>query len=210
MQRGGIMVKRALSALVLFLVGAQLASGANDAAPSGSTLHCRLSQTLNTKLNFRGDTFTATVTEPLMVNGQAVIPYGSTLEGQLADVQRPGRVKGVGWMRLTVAQVKLPDGRSFPVNAVLMNAYGPKNVEVKGDEGRVDGPSAKAKTALVIGGLAGGGAVVGLMFGQPLVGMAVGGTVGLVDRMMKRGPDLTLPAGTLLDYQLTRELVISR
>jgi hypothetical protein len=40
--------------------------------------------------------------------------------------------------------------------------------------------------------------------------MAVGGTVGLVDRMVKRGPDLTLPAGTLLDYQLTRDLVIPR
>jgi len=204
------MVKRALFAVLLFSLRAPFAAGATEAVPSGSTIHCRLSQTLNTKLNFRGDAFTATVTEPFMVSGQAVIPYGSTLEGRVADMQRPGRVKGVGWMRLTVAQMKLPDGRSFPLNAVLVNAYGPKDVEVKGNEDRVDGPSAKKKTALVIGGLAGGGALVGLIFGQPLVGMAVGGTVGLVDRMAKRGPDLTLPAGTLLDYQLTRELVIAR
>ena len=204
------MVKRALLAVLIFSFGVPLAGGTTQAVPSGSTIHCRLSQTLNTKLNFRGDAFTATVTEPFVVNGQEVIPYGSTLEGRLADVQRPGRVKGVGWMRLTVAQVKLPDGRSFPLNAVLMNAYGPKNVEVKGNEGRVDGPSAKRKTALVVGGLAGGGSLVGLIFGHPFVGMAVGGTVGLVDRMVKRGPDLTLPSGTLLDYQLTRELVIPR
>jgi hypothetical protein len=46
-----------------------LASGAAEAVPSGSTIHCRLSQTLNTKLNFRGDPFTATVTEPFMVKG---------------------------------------------------------------------------------------------------------------------------------------------
>ena len=204
------MVKRALFAVLFLSFGVQLAAGATPAVPSGSTIHCRLSQTLNTKLNFRGDPFTATVTEPFMVNDQAVIPYGSTLEGRLADVQRPGRVKGVGWMRLTVAQVKLPDGRSFPLNAVLVNAYGPKNVEVRGNEDRVDGPSAKKKTALVVGGLAGGGSLVGLIFGHPFVGMAVGGTAGVVDRMVTRGPDLTLPAGTMLDFQLTRELVISR
>jgi hypothetical protein len=204
------MVKRALFAILLFLAAAPLWAAGPEAVPSGSTIHCRLTQTLNTKLNFRGDPFTATVTEPFVANGQQVIPYGSTVEGRLADVQRPGRVKGVGWMRLTVAQVKLPDGRSFSLNAVLVNAYGPKNVQVKGNEDRVDGPSAKVKTALVVGGLAGGGALVGLIFGNPLAGMAVGGTVGLVDRMVKRGPDLTLPAGTLLDYQLTRELVINR
>jgi len=204
------MVKRALFPLLLMLFGASLAWGATQAVPSGSTIHCRLTQTLNTKLNFRGDPFTAMVTEPFMINGQDVIPYGSTLEGRLADVQRPGRVKGVGWMRLTVEQVSLPDGRRFALNAVLVNAYGPKSVEVKGNEDRVDGPSAKGKTALVVGGLAGGGSLVGLIFGHPFVGMAVGGTVGLVDRMVKRGPDLTLPAGTLLDYQLTRQLVNKR
>jgi hypothetical protein len=204
------MVKRALFAVAFVSFGSRLIAGSTPAVPSGSTIHCRLSQTLNTKLNFRGDPFSATVTEPFMVNDKAVIPYGSTLEGRLSDVQRPGRVKGVGWMRLTVAQVKFPDGRSFPLNAVLVNAYGPKNVEVRGNEDRVDGPSAKKKTALVVGGLAGGGSLVGLIFGHPFVGMAVGGTVGLVDRMVTRGPDLTLPAGTLLDYQLTRELVIPR
>lgn len=204
------MVKRALFAMFLLLFGVLLAQGANPTVPSGSTIHCRLTQTLNTKLNFRGDPFTATVTEPFMIDGQEAIPYGSTLTGRLADVQRPGRVKGVGQMRLTVEQVRLPDGRSFPLNAILVNAYGPKDVEVKGNEGRVDGPSARRKTALVVGGLAGGGSLVGLIFGHPFVGMAVGGTAGLVDRMIKRGPDLTLPAGTMLDYQLTRDLVLRR
>jgi hypothetical protein len=204
------MVKRALLAALTSLLGVSLAGAATHPVPSGNTVHSRLTQTLHTKLNFRGDRFIATVTEPFTLNGQEVIPYGSTLEGRLADVQRPGRVKGVGKMLLTVEQVKLPDGRSLPLSAVLVNAYGPKNVEVKGNEGRVDGPSAKGKTALVVGGLAGGGALVGLMFGHPFVGLAVGGTAGLVERMVKRGPDLTLPAGTMLDFQLTRELAIPR
>jgi hypothetical protein len=204
------MVKGTLFAVLFALPSVSLAGDVPHAVPSGSTIHCRLIQTLNTKLNFRGDRFAAGVTEPLMRNGQEAIPYGSTLEGRLAEVQRPGRVKGVGQMLLTVELVKLPDGRSFPLSAVLTNAYGPKNVEVKGTEGRVDGPSGKGKTALVVGGLAGGGSLMGLIFGHPFVGMVVGGTAGLVDRMVQRGPDLTLPAGTMLDFQLTRELVIPR
>jgi hypothetical protein len=58
--------------------------------------------------------------------------------------------------------------------------------------------------------LAAGGSLVGLIFGQPFIGMAAGGTVGLIDRMVKRGADLTLPTGTMLDYQLTRDLVMQR
>ena len=204
------MVKRALFVVFFLLFAISPGEGANQTIPSGSTIHCRLTQTLNTKLNFRGDAFTATVTEPFMIDGREVIPYGSTLAGRLADVQRPGRVKGVGQMHLSVEQVKLPDGRSFPLSAVLVNVFGPKKVEVKGNEGRVDGPSAKGKTALVVGGLAAGGSLVGLIFGQPFIGMAAGGTVGLIDRMVKRGADLTLPTGTMLDYQLTRDLVMQR
>ncbi len=204
------MVKRALFVVLILPLIVLAAAGAGETIPSGSIIHCRLTQTLNSKINFRGDPFTATVTEPYMLNGQDVIPYGSTLEGRIADVRRPGRVKGVGQMRLTVERVKLPEGRSFPLIAVLVNVFGPKNVEVKGSEGYVDGPSDKAKTALVVGATAGGGALAGLAFGSPLVGTAVGGTVGLVDRMVTRGPDLTIPAGSMLDYQLTRELVIPR
>jgi hypothetical protein len=60
------MVKGALFAVLFFSLGASFLAGAAEAVPSGSTIHCRLSQTLNTKLDFRGDAFTATVTEPFM------------------------------------------------------------------------------------------------------------------------------------------------
>jgi hypothetical protein len=33
--------------------------------------------------------------------------------------------------------------------------------------------------------------------------------VGLADRLRRRGKDLTLPSGTQLNYQLTRDLVVA-
>ena len=51
------------------------------------------------------------------------------------------------------------------------------------------------------------------MFGRGIRGLPsarfrVEGTVGQVDRMVTRGPDLTIPAGPMLDYQLTGDLMI--
>jgi hypothetical protein len=61
-----------------------------------------------------------------------------------------------------------------------------------------------------IGGLAAGGGVLGMLFSHPVVGIAVGGTAGFVERMRRRGQDLSLSQGTQLNYQLTRGLVIQR
>ena len=38
---------------------------------------------------------------------------------------------------------------------------------------------------------------------------AVGGTAGIVDRIRRGGKDLTLPAGTQLNYQLSRSLEVT-
>lgn len=174
--------------------------------PAGTTLHCRLNDTLSTRVNYPGDAFRATVTEPLAVAGQTVVPAGSTLEGRVAELQRPGRVYGVGEMRLTAERIILPDGQVIHLNAVLSRTGGVQHVKVEGSEGLVKGPSSKGSTIGEVGGLAVGGSIVGLLFAHPLVGLTVGGTAGFVDRMRRRGKDLSLPQGTQLDYQLTHDL----
>ena len=200
------MVKRALLVAVVFTLGA--ATAVAETIPAGTTFHCRLTQTLSTRVNYPGDSFTAAVSEPVTLNGRVVIPVGATLTGRVASVRPPGRVKGVGEMRLLVDTLVLQDGRSFPVDAVLDAAYGEEHAKVVGEEGTVKGPSSRLKTVGETAGLAAGGSLVGLIFAHPLLGLAVGGTTGFVDRMRRRGDDLTLPQGTQLDYQLTRDLVI--
>lgn len=204
------MVKCALCVVLSLVWGDSVARAQSYIVPAGSTLHCRLNQPLSTQLNFQSDPFTATVTEPLIITGRTAIPAGSTVVGHVARLKRPGRVKGVGQMRLWAEKVRLPDGRSFPLNAILVRANGVKGVKVFGEEGGIRGPSSRRKSIEEIGGLAAGGTVVGLLFAHPVVGMALGGSAGFLDRMRRRGQDLTLPSGTQLDYQLIRELVIQR
>jgi hypothetical protein len=209
------MVKRALLAIFLAIAGISLAHAENvvqtDAlsVPAGTLLHCRTTQTLTTKLNSQGDAFTMSVAEPVTLNGRVAIPVGATLAGHITLLERPGRIKGVGEMRLTVEQITFPDGRNLPIGATLMTAYGVDKAKVVGSEGLVKGPSSHVPAFEEIGAGTAGGTLLGLIFGHPLIGATVGVTATTVDRLRRRGKDLTIPAGSQLNYQLTRELSLT-
>jgi hypothetical protein len=210
---GGIrnMVKRALLFVLAVCLSTPLLKAESISIPAGSTIHCRLTQPLSTKLNFQGDPFTATVTEPYMVNGEQIIPVGSTLAGRITQLTRPGHIKGVGTMQLTADQITLPDGRSFTLSAVLLTAYGADGVKVDGEEGSVKGPHSRLRDVKEIGLGMGGGGFLGTLIGGfhgAVIGGAIGGAAGLVDALRRRGKDLSLPTGTELNYQLTRPLVV--
>ena len=189
------MVKRVLFSTFLEALVVLPAQAEQYTLPAGSTLHCRLTQTISTKLNFQGDAFTATVTEPAVINSREVVPYGSTLQGRIAWIERPGRVKGVGAMQLAVDKMTFPDGRSFPLAASL--------VTTSGAEGLISGPTSRLKDLEEVGIGMGGGGFLGAV-----IGGTIGGAAALADTLRKRGPALTLPTGTELNYQLSHELVV--
>jgi hypothetical protein len=208
------MVQRALLAVLLVTAGISLANAETPveteplSVPAGTMLHCRTTQTLTTRLNARGDAFTISVAEPVSINGNVAVPAGATLAGRITFMERPGRIKGVGEMRLTVEHLTLPDGRSFPLSATLMTAYGPGRMKVVGSEGLIKGPTSHAPDVEEIGAGTAGGALLGLIFDHPVIGATVGFTATTVDRLRRRGKDLTIPVGTQLNYQLTHALDI--
>ena len=140
------MVKCAFLAVLLTTSGISIANAETLAqteplsVPAGTVLHCRTNETLTTKLNSQGDAFTINIAEPVTTNGRVTIPAGTSLAGRVTSMERPGRIKGVGQMRLTLEHITLPDGRSYPLGATLMTAYGADNIKVVGGEGLIKGP----------------------------------------------------------------------
>jgi hypothetical protein len=58
----------------------------------------------------------------------------------------------------------------------------------------------------------GGGGFIGLLIAGPhgaVIGGAIGAGAGIADSLRRRGTDLTLPTGTQLEYQLTREVLVA-
>ena len=87
------MVKSSLLAVAVTLLIASWALAEKHTIPAGTTVHCRLTETISTKLNSQGDRFSASVIEPLRIDGRDVIPVGSALGGRIARLQRPGRLR---------------------------------------------------------------------------------------------------------------------
>lgn len=207
------MVKRAVLVVSLIIMGAWAGMAATVAVPSGTIFNCRLSQTLSTASNTQGQLFAATLIEPLVVNGNQIIPAGATIRGRIASLSRPGRIKGVGKMLLVPETLALPNGQTFPINAVLLHAYGAPGARIANPEGVLRGPNAKLRDLKEVGVGIGGGGLLGTMIGGlhgTLVGGAIGGAAGLVDSFRRRGPDLTLPRNTELKFELSRQLVVTR
>jgi len=207
------MVKRAVLVVTLIILTGWAARAATYTVPAGTVLDCKLSQTLSTALNFEGQFFAATLNEPLVVNGIPVLPAGATLRGRIGSLSKPGHIKGVGKMLLVPETIALPNGQTFTVSAVLLHAYGASGASIANSEGIVQGPNARMRDLKEVGIGIGGGGVVGTMFGGfhgAFVGGVIGGAAGLVDSLRRRGPDLTLPGGTELKFQLSRQLVVTR
>ena len=64
------MVQRILLCVILLVATATALPAETFAVAAGTKLHCRLSQTVSTKMNFQNDPFVATVTEPLALAGK--------------------------------------------------------------------------------------------------------------------------------------------
>lgn len=207
------MIKRALLAVTLVIAGAWAGMAATLTVPSGTIFNCKLSQTLSTASNTQGQLFAATLIEPLIVNGNQIVPAGATIRGRIASLSRPGRIKGVGEMLLVPETLAFPNGQTFTIDAVLLHMIGAPGARIANPEGVVRGRAGKLRDLKEVGIGIGGGGLLGTMIGGlhgAFVGGMIGGTAGLVDSFRRRGPDLTLPRGTELKFELNRQLVVTR
>jgi cytoskeletal protein RodZ len=62
--------------------------------PVGTRIRVRLDQDLGSKISQPGDSFTATVADDVVVNGQTVIAKGARADGTVIDSKPLGRFKG--------------------------------------------------------------------------------------------------------------------
>jgi hypothetical protein len=176
----------------------------------GTNLRVALDTTLSTKSARVGDRFSATLREPIYVNGREAIPYGTRIDGRVAEVQQPGRTHGVGKLDIAFEKIQLPNGYTETIVASTAGAETTDKTKV-GKEGTISGPSSRKRDAAEVAGAGGVGAGIGAIAGGAkgtAIGGGVGAIVGLADSMRRRGKDLELPAGTSLVIRLDRPLTL--
>ncbi len=198
-------------ALALILCSGTLKAEESYAISPGTILNIRLTKTLSTKRSKPGSIFRGKLIEALFVDGIEVLPAGTYAEGRVTYVKKPGRVKGVGQMRLHLEKLITFNGTEIPIAAPLEGAEGAPGAKVKGEEGTIKGPSSKkgelttaavlGGTGATIGGLTAGGS--GALYGGGLAAGAVG-----LHSLFKRGKHLLLPQGAELIFVLARPVTV--
>jgi hypothetical protein len=157
--------------------------------PAGTAINVRLVQGIDVDVSAAGQTFKATVDDPIMIGGSIVIPRGAMAIVQAVKVQQSGKMKGSDNLTLKLNTIGF-GGMMYDVSSSYVESKG-------GGEGK--------KTARKVGGGAGLGAIVGGIAGGgegAAIGAAIGGVTGAA--VASGGEEhLKLPAETRLQFQLT-------
>jgi hypothetical protein len=195
--------------LPCILLASMLAAQTSSPVPAGTALMVRLDTTLATFSNKAGDPFRGSVIEPVMVNGQTVIPAGATIEGRVTKISEPRRISGKPTIGILPEAVILPTGERYYLDATLTdtNIHG-SDVN---HEGQFKGSGHDRRDTIETGGGTAGGMLIGgLIGGGP--GILIGGAVGATSttaHWLAKHRSATLPAGTQLTLELNRPLTMS-
>ncbi|MCU1274907.1 MAG: hypothetical protein JWO48_2338, partial [Bryobacterales bacterium] len=157
---------------------------------AGSLIPARTVETLSSNRNAVGDTFTATLDQPLVVDGIVIAERGARLEGKIVQSQRAGRLKGVSDLAIALTQVTTSDGQ---------------RVMIETDSFEKHGDSSTKENVAKIGGGAALGAIIGAIAGGgkgAAIGTAVGGAAGTAGAAATRGKTVTLPGETRINFRL--------
>ena len=91
----------------------------------GTWATVRTNEYLSSDHNQPGDTFTATLEQPLVVDGFVVAPRGSTVMGRVTEAKKAGRVEGTSRLGVELTGLTLADGQQVSIQSHMINHNGP-------------------------------------------------------------------------------------
>src|SRR5271170_2376786 len=195
--------------LCILLVSAMGVAQASLPVPAGTALMVKLETTLATFSNKAGDPFQGSLAQPVVLNGQTVIPAGARIEGRVTKVAEPRRIAGKPTIGILPEALILPTGERFFLDATLVDTN-IAGTDVN-QEGEFKGPGHDRRDQMETGGGTAGGMLIGGLIGGP-PGIVIGGVVGAGStgvHWLSKHRSATLPAGTELTLELNRPLAMT-
>jgi hypothetical protein len=180
------------------------------AVAEGTLIKARLRETLSTETTQTGTDFSATISEPMMREGQVIVPAGAVLNGRVTYVRSGTRFNGGAALHLEPRSITLPDGSAYIIRARVIDTADWDKTKVD-DEGTIEHRNDMKKTAAVIGLSTGGGAAAGAMMGGApgaLIGAGVGAGAATIV-WLKQNTQAELPKDLQLVFSLTEPMNVT-
>ena len=151
---------------------------------------------LDSERNQVGDTFHGSLSAPIVINGETVIPSGADVVGRVADVKSAGRFAGNSVLTLELTSVSM-NGRTYNIQTNQWSRAGKgegKNTATKVGVG--------AAAGAVLGGIIGGGK-------GAAIGAAAGAGAGTGVAASKKGEQIKLAPEAVLNFQIINTLTVT-
>jgi hypothetical protein len=164
--------------------------------PEGTSVSVRLVDPIDSERNKVGDTFRATVSQPVMIGDEVVIPADADVEGQIVTAASAGHFTGQSALALTLTRLRV-NGKTY---ALRTSQYDKQ------------GASRGKRTAATVGGGAALGAIIGGIAGGgkgAAIGAGVGAGAGTGVQAATKGQQIKLPSETVLNFRLESELKVT-
>jgi hypothetical protein len=165
--------------------------------PVGTSISVRINSTINSEKNIAGDSFSATLDAPLVVNDIVLAEKGARVEGKVVEVDRSGRVKGAARLSLALTKVQLSDGQKVDLKTDSWERVAESSA--KGDAAKV---GIGAALGAAIGAIAGGGK-------GAAVGAASGAGAGTGVVLATRGKAAQIDVETRIPFRLSSALTVT-
>ena len=163
-------------------------------APAGTAISVTINQQLSAKNNNVGDTFSGELAAPVTTAGGAtVFPRGAHVTGTVVAAKGRGRFKGEGDLAIQATEIA--------GHRVTTSPY------VRQEKGK------GKRSAGLIGGGAGGGALIGGLAGGgkgALLGGLVGAGAGTAGAALTGNKDIVIPAESVVTFRLQAPVTVTR
>ena len=163
--------------------------------PAGKTVTVRMGEGLGSKTAQDGQTFTGTLANGIAVNGKVVVPAGAGVTGVVSEAKSAGRFKGEAILAIRLTSINV---KGVPHN-------------VGTDEYVVTQKGKGKRTAVMVGGGAGGGALIGGLAGGgkgALIGGLIGAGAGTAGAAFTGNKELSIPAESAVSFKTTTSITI--
>ncbi len=191
--------------------------------PAGMTIPVVLKTSISTQAARAGDMVEAQINQPLNL-GEATIPPGAIVTGMITQADAGRRLQRSGDLVIKFTSIRMPDGAETPISAHIAGGIGKYKQQGSDESGAVKGEGWGTKVgqfALRSAVGAGSGAALGTAIGAiaghgrgagrgAWSGAAIGGGLGAADDLLlRKGKDVTIQSGQVLQLQLDAPAQVS-
>jgi hypothetical protein len=169
------------------LISALVATGGRREIPQGTEITVRTIDSIDSERAREGDTFRASLEDPLEVDGNVIAPKGADAIVRLAGEKDSGKLTGRTVLTISLESVNI-DGRQVPIRTSSVSQ---------------ESKSRGARTAKSAAGVGAVGAIIGAIAGGgkgAAIGAGAGAAAGAGGQVFMKGQRVKIPSETVLTF----------